>query len=202
MYMMSTLDKIYQKFENLEVQYLSSGQSRTEFIAERFGQDLEVGVTILTDAILKENPSEAKEIEKFSYLKDLFSFLLKHKDSIALLPSFEITTQEAFDIGDVLSKLSLTMPKPYYAPAFTQKELYEKIGVLHYEVTPEDVNYAALNNCHVFNVSSENFAMLLKAVKNISSNLKTNTIYMEGKRGLRQCKKSEILPYLTKVCGD
>ena len=64
--MMSTLDKIYQKFENLEVQYLSSGQSRTEFIAERFGQDLEVGVTILTDAILKENPSEAKEIEKFS----------------------------------------------------------------------------------------------------------------------------------------
>lgn len=200
--MMSTLDKIYQKFENLEEQYLNSEQSRTDFIAERFGQDLEVGITILTDAILKENPSEAKEIEKFSYLKDLFSFLLKHKDNMDSLSSFEATTEEVSNMEDILSKLSLTITQPYTPSVINQKELYEKTGALHYEVTPDSITYVSLDKCHAFYASNENFAVLLKTVNDVSSNLKRNTVYVNGKRGLRQCKKSEILPYLTNVCGD
>ena len=199
---MSTLDKIYQKFENLEEQYLCSEQSRSDFIAERFGQDLEVGITILTDAILKENPSETKEIEKFSYLKDLFSFLLKHKDSMESLSSFETMTEEVSDMQDILSKLSLTITKPCTPSVTSQKELYEKTGALHYEVTPDSISYVSLNQCHAFYVSNENFAVLLKTVNDVSSNLKRNTVYVNGKRGLRQCRKSEILPYLTSVCGD
>lgn len=100
---MSTLDKVYQKFENLEEQYLNSGQSRTDFIAERFGGDLEIGITILTDAILKDNPTEAKDIERFSYLKDIFAFLMKHKDTIEMMPSFDILTEDVADIEEILS---------------------------------------------------------------------------------------------------
>ena len=200
--MMSTFDKVYQKFENLEEQFLSSGQSRTDFIAERFGGDLEIGVTILTDAIMKDNLTESKDIERFSFLKDLFSFLLKHKDTIDMLPGFDMATEDVSEIEDILSKLALTMTTPYHAPVLSQKELYEQKGLLHYEVTPDSVTYTALDNCHAFYVSSENFAILLKAIKGVPTNLKMDTVYIDGKRGLRQCKKSELLPYLTNVCGD
>lgn len=200
--MMSTLDKVYQKFENLEEQFLSSGQSRTDFIAERFGGDLEIGVTILTDAIMKDNLTESKDIERFSFLKDLFSFLLKHKDTIDMLPGFDVATEDISEIEDILSKLALTMTTPYHAPVLSQKELYEQKGLLHYEVTPDSVTYTTLDNCHAFYVSSENFAILLKAIKGVPTNLKMDTVYIDGKRGLRQCKKSELLPYLTTVCGD
>lgn len=98
--------------------------------------------------------------------------------------------------------MSLTITAPYHAPVFSQKELYEQKGLLHYEVTPDSVTYTALDDCHAFYVSDDNFAILLNAIKGTSTNLKRNTVYIEGKRGLRQCRKSEILPYLTAACGD
>lgn len=192
--MMSTLDKVYQKFENLEEQFLSSGQSRTDFIAERFGGDLEIGVTILTDAIMKDNLTESKDIERFSFLKDLFSFLLKHKDTIDMLPGFDVATEDVSEIEDILSKLALTMTTPYHAPVLSQKELYEQKGLLHYEVTPDSVTYTTLDSCHAFYVSSENFAILLKAIKGVPTNLKMDTVYIDGKRGLRQCKRANSYP--------
>ena len=202
--MMSTLDNIYGKFLSLEDNYLSSGLTRKEFVLQLFGGDIEIGATILTDAILKEGVSKAKDIEKFSFLKDIFSFFIKQKNNLDFMSTFNnpLDNNEITNDTDILNKLVITLTQPVHAPIFSQKDLYKENQALHYVVTPDSIKYVSLDDCHAFKIMNENFAILLKTLHNTTSDLSVSTVYIKGERGLRKCKKNELLPYLEAMCGE
>lgn len=178
---MNILEKVYCSFRDLELNYDNS-ISRKEFILSKFGGDIDIGSTIIIDAIMNEGINTAQEIEKFSYLKDVFAFFSKIKDSLDKLTSFNIDLQKPETVlsNNVLSLLEDTKNRLFVKPLISQKELFQKHKAIYYYITPEESHFIDCtdNSCSIFKVISPTMMTIMKLIVPENTNpLKLNAYY-------------------------
>lgn len=200
---MSVLENVYNKFKDLEVEYrqVQHLQTREEFVRYLFGGNVDEGATILTEAIMCENPSSTEEIERFSSLKDIFNFFIKHKDNISpIISSFDdmiyniSTENDAFEnIDCIMQTLSEYVNTNVMAERKMQSELLREKDAFHYFVSPDSSVYASLVDCKAFNIMSEAHAEICKTILGIDKEFIQGTVYLRRKTGaVKSTKKAAI----------
>ena len=84
---MEVLDRVYSAFSNLDRDFARSKKSRTDFILEKFGGDIDMGSMIILDAISASTGEEtAEDIQKLTFVKEIFEKLKDARDNLDSLP--------------------------------------------------------------------------------------------------------------------
>lgn len=179
---MNVLKRVYYSFKDLELQYDNS-IPREQFILQKFGGDIDIGSTILIDTIMAEGVTTADEIEMFSYLKNVFTFLIKIKDSLNTLKSFDIDLEKPEKIltENLYKLLEETRDCMIKKPIKDQKDLFENYKAIYYYITPKKSLYVDCTentSVSVFKTISPTMIQIMKLLmpKN-TTQLKPNTYY-------------------------
>lgn len=169
------LDNVYSKFTNLEKDYRRTKKSRSQFITERFGGDIVVGSTIILDAIYEENPITKEEIAKFSIVKDIISNILKAKDDLDYLESFDFSND--MSMATVIGKL-LDSVDAGQTTTVPQRELYEHAEALHFYVDSDGARYESqFPKCRFYRCENPNIYRVLKSMIGTVANVEPDMLY-------------------------
>ena len=80
---MEVLDRVYNAFANLDRDFAKSKKTRAVFIADKFGGDIDIGSTIILDAISSGTGEEKSlSLSRLSRLFRIFSIQSLIKDKI------------------------------------------------------------------------------------------------------------------------
>ncbi len=153
---MSILDSVYKTFSNLDRDYSRSKKTRTEFITDKFGGDIDTGSIIILDAIREEGVSDSPEdIEKLSFIKDSFAFFQENAKRLDKLENFSHSNADVFfELMGILSDGDAAISGQYIVP---QDELWDcSYKALHFITTYEGTTYVPLSACKVFSMYNEN----------------------------------------------
>lgn len=82
------LEKVYKTFVNLDTNYARSKKDRATYLSEKFGGDIEMGSFLIMQALSRENISSQEDIEKLSFIRGVFDYLVKNKNRVNSLNSF------------------------------------------------------------------------------------------------------------------
>ena len=169
------LDNVYSKFTNLEKDYRRTKKSRSQFITERFGGDIVVGSTIILDAIYEENPTTQEEIAKFSIVKDIISNILKAKDDLDYLESFDFSND--MSMATVIGKL-LDSVDAGQTTTVPQRGLYEHAEALHFYVDSDGARYESpFPKCRFYRCENPNIYRILKSMIGTVANVEPDMLY-------------------------
>lgn len=169
------LDNVYSKFTNLEKDYKRTKKSRSKFIIERFGGDIVVGSTIILDAIYEENPTTQEDIAKFSVVKDIISNILKAKDDLDYLESFDFSND--MSIATIIDRL-LSSVDMGQTTIVSQRDLYKHVGALHFYVGLDGVQYESpFLKCRFYKCENPNIYRILKSMIGTVTNVEPDMLY-------------------------
>lgn len=191
---MSILESVYKAFTHLDRDYARSKKSRTEFIKDKFGGDINIGSIIILDAIREEGVSENPEdIQKLSFIKDSFAFFQENASRLDKLETFSTASADLLnELAGILDRADSHGTKQVAVP---QAVLWEnQLPALHYVSTKEGMAYTPLGACKVFCVFNENMAGLLQQNFNMGGQqLNVGDKFRIGPNGaLRQIQDAAI----------
>lgn len=149
---MSTLQKVYDTFSTLDSRYARSNKTKTEFITDKFGGDIDIGSTIILDACRAEAKEDnSEDIEMLSCIQNIFEKILKYRDNLDSLPNF------SFETDTCISNLLLLLAESR-ATGRNQRLLPQgfKKHVWHYSATPEGSRYTPYDACVVLSAYDRN----------------------------------------------
>lgn len=181
---MSILERVYTTFNHLDRDYARSKKTRTEFITDKFGGDINTGAIIILDAIRAEGVEETPEnIAMMSFVKDTFASIQANADHLDALSSFSFAdTNVVGAFVNLLCHAELHETKQEVLPQSTLWGWSPK--VLHYYSTAEGTSYADPDNCTVFMAYNENMAGLLSGLFKPDRDLELGGLYkvLPGRR--------------------
>ncbi len=161
---MSVLDRVYTTFNRLDQDFARSKKTRTEFITDKFGGDINIGAIIILDAIRAENAEETPEnIAKMSFVKDTFTQIQACADRLDTLSSFDFANTNV--LGSFLDILSRAEGHASGQTIVDQAGLWaNKSRAAHFLCTPDGTAFVPLDDCKVYSVYNENMAGLVNGV--------------------------------------
>lgn len=181
---MSILDRVYTTFKRLDQDFARSKKSRSEFIVDKFGGDINTGSIIILDAIHAEGLEETPEnIEKMSFVKDTFAAIQANADHLDSLTSFVFT-----DTNVVSSFMSILAHAENHMAHRVRTEQNVLWGAtrkaVHYCCDAEGATYADPDFCTVFQCYNENMAGLLASCFKLDRELELGAYYrvLPGRR--------------------
>lgn len=105
------LDRVYDVFSNLDRDYKRSKMTRSQFITDRFGGDIDVGSLLISEAISAEYDDQ-ESVSKLSFLKDLFDKIEKNKAYLDAMTDFKFGATTVMDsIVGMLNRQLACMPR-------------------------------------------------------------------------------------------
>lgn len=155
---MEVLDKVYTTFKNLDRDFAKSKKTRTEFIVDKFGGDIDIGSMLILDAISSSSGSEnVEDINKQTFIKQIFEKIKENRDKLDMLENF------TFSEDSFVSKFSSLLRKSLVAGTgnyyISQEELYKKSGCFHFVSTQNNGNIMDVkDNCKILNAFNANMA--------------------------------------------
>lgn len=117
---MEQLDRVYQAFTTLDESFKKSTKTRSEFLRAKFGGDIEVGSAVILDAISTGNLTP-EDIEKLTYLRELFDNIKKNIDRLDQMPDFNFS--EYAEVAAFTKTLRACMEKRGNITRCTQRSL-------------------------------------------------------------------------------
>lgn len=135
---MEVLDKVYNTFKNLDRDFARSKKTKTEFIKGKFGGDIRIGSILILSAI--GTPSDSADIEKLSFVNDIFGKLLEAQDRLDALPNFKFENSD--NVIELLQFLGENFSSSIGVEEMEQEELYKKYGALQYHCSMDGTIYA------------------------------------------------------------
>lgn len=134
---MEQLDLVYNTFANLERNYSRSKKTRTEYITDKFGGNIQIGSFLILNALSAEEFSDPEDIRKFSEVRSIFDFLLEHQDTLDSLQSFDMGSND--DISLIFGALSAGQVIGTGIEVCSQRSLYTNdSGTMHYDVSARE----------------------------------------------------------------
>lgn len=158
---MNVLDRVYTTFKRLDQDFARSKKTRTEFITDKFGGDINTGSIIILDAIRAAGVEETPEnIAKMSFVKDTFAQIQANADRLDTLSSFDFADNNVMqNFIDVLWKAEFHGSRQ--TPSEQSQLWGNKTRALHYLCTPDGSAFAPLDDCKVYAAYNENMVGLL-----------------------------------------
>lgn len=159
---MSILDNVYKTFSNLDRDFSRSKKSRTDFITDKFGGDIDIGSIIILDAIREEGtPEDPEEIQKLSFIKDSFAFFQENAHRLDKLESFSIASADL--MHELIGILSTSECNGTGQIPASQSDMWNsEIPALHYVASAHGCTFAPVQSCGVFSAYNENMLGLLQ----------------------------------------
>lgn len=160
---MDVLDRVYTTFSNLDRDFARSKKTRSEFILEKFGGDIDMGSMIILDAISAASKEEtAEDIQKLTFVKEIFAKLKEARDNLDSLPDFSFTNGSLFQ--DLMMTLNESMAAGTGVRYLPQKRLRKvSKGAYHFIANADGLVTAPFAGCKVIFVFNENMLGLVSA---------------------------------------
>lgn len=158
---MEVLDRVYNAFSNLDRDFAKSKKTRTEFIQDKFGGDIDMGSMIILDAISASTGEETPEdIQKLTFVKEIFDKLKDARDSLDSLPDFQFTNGSMFQ--DLLLLIQESTASGTHIRSIPQKRL-RKVGggAVHFVAKADGLVQAPFAGCKVLYAFNENMLGLI-----------------------------------------
>lgn len=169
------LDRVYNAFSNFERDYARSKKTREQFIKDKFGGDIEIGSTIILDAISSTDGSETPEdIEKMTFIKDMITSVKSMENNLSRLSTF--TNLEGSNAADELFELlNSSYSRGTGQLEMEQSQLYRhsKGEVLHFDCTVFGSCFCDLNASKIIKIYNEHIQGLVE-----------NTLRVDGSTGI------------------
>lgn len=161
---METLDRVYKAFSNLDRDFAKSKKTRSEFIIDKFGGDLDMGSMIILDAIGQFNGEETPEdIEKLTFVKDIFAKIMTARDSLDSLKDFSFGAED--DFRNLMTLLAESEVDGTGIRCITQAELNKRDkGTVHFISSADGVVLSRFADSKVVHAYNENMLGFLQAV--------------------------------------
>ena len=150
---MEQLDLVYNTFANLERNYARSKKSRSEYIADKFGGNIQIGSFLILNALSAEEFTDPEDIRKFSFVRDIFGEINAHADSLDALESFDF--KESTVVSQLKNALNAGQWTGMHIETCTQSELYgDSRGVIHYDIRSAEAHVAPLMTARYYKIFS------------------------------------------------
>lgn len=157
---MVQLDKVYEAFANLDDDYKRSRKTRTKFIQDKFGGDINSGSMIILDYFAAEKLDDVDDIRKFTFIRNIFDKIVRLQDNLDSLSNFKfeggsletvnaVIDESANEVGDLVVK--------------TQRDLYDSKKAWHYYGDVRKFYYTPLASCTMFKAYGESMSRFLRA---------------------------------------
>lgn len=158
---MSVLDNVYNAFSNLDRDFARSKKSRSEFIRDKFGGDIEVGSFIILDAVSSSTGDETQEdIEKLTFIKDIFEKIKANAGNLDSLSDFSFVDDSKF--SGFLQTIQEAVISGTHVRHVRQAELNDaEQGSIHFIVNAAGASCCPVNRCKVFHIYNEHMDNLL-----------------------------------------
>ncbi len=173
---MEVLDRVYKTFLNLDKGFARSNKSRSEYIVDKFGGDIDIGSMIILEAIsdLGEVPT-MEDIQKLTFVKDTIKKIQISKSVLDNLDSFEDLGR-----GGTFEEFSAIIKDSYLMGTgianVSQRELNkENKTAFHYIVTPEGSMFTRLRDCSVVHIYNEYMQRIIEGQLNITGEMKLDS---------------------------
>lgn len=159
---MRTLDAVYNTFANLEKNYAKSSKSRSQYVIGKFGGDINVGSFLILHALSKEVYTDPDDIEKLSVIREVFSNIKAHEDSLDSLSSFNFGEESA------MQQCILALSQGEYdgtgISAVDQKTMWTGKGKpSHYAINAKVAQVVALSTAPYYNLYSPAMTALVNS---------------------------------------
>lgn len=160
---MEVLDRVYSAFSNLDRDFARSKKSRTDFILEKFGGDIDMGSMIILDAISASTVEEtAEDIQKLTFVKEIFEKLKDARDNLDSLPDFKFTN------GSLFQDLILTLKESQATGTGVRNLVQGRLrkvhkDAYHFVATADGLTSAPFAGCRVLYAFNENMLGLISA---------------------------------------
>lgn len=181
---MSVLDNVYKTFSNLERDYKRSKKTRTDFIRDKFGGDISIGSMIILDALSAEvDTNNSADIERLSFIKDIFSAIKRNEDKLEQISSFS-TFSGGDPMEELMDILNSADAHGCLQVEVSQAELHRlDKGTVHFACTPALTRYADLNKCKVLHAYNEHMAGMIARSVTADEGIDTGRYYQLRSRG-------------------
>lgn len=175
---MEQLDLVYKTFSNLERNYSRSKKTRKEYIVDKFGGDIEIGATVILDALAAGDITNPDDIAELSFVRDIFASIIANKESLDTLNSFDdLLTGTS---GNVKGMLTKAFERGTGISVVTQKRLRNN-GAMHYVARASGVRMIPLRFATKISVYNE--VMQGFVGSSIGNVPEIGSIYKQGKSG-------------------
>lgn len=159
---MEILDKVYRAFSNLDRDFARSKKSRTEFILDKFGGDIDMGSMIILDAISGIQEPSTEDIEKITFVKEIFKQLSDARDHLDTLPDFQFTNGALFK--ELMLLLATSKANGMRQTEIPQADLLNESGSsIHFLALPGGCVYSSIDAAKVYSIFNENMQLSLTA---------------------------------------
>lgn len=162
---MDVLDRVFTTFSNLDRDFKKSTKSRTEFITDKFGGDIDIGAMIILDAISSSTGDETPDdIRKLTFVKHIIAGVKENKDVLDTLPDFSFSGNDLYT--RLISVLDTSYSEGTGVSVISQAELHKKYsGVVHFVSTPKGTKFVPFESCKVVHVYNDNMLGILSTMR-------------------------------------
>lgn len=163
---MKILDKVHSTFSRLDRDFARSKKSRSDFIQDKFGGDIDIGSMLILEAITQEiNNSEAptnEDISKLSAVRDIFGAIKRHRNHLDSLSSFAFLDEDMS--GSLVNVLNSAQSHGSHIHVMNQGELGKNV---HYRVTASDIKVVPLSKCETIKLYNDNMRLFASHVSGL-----------------------------------
>lgn len=156
---MEQLDLVYKTFSTLDESYARSKKTRTEFITEKFGGDIEIGSAIILDVLSEGELTSQGDIEKLTFVKDIFEKIKSNASALDSLKNFAFEDHAMFN--QLCQEIDNAMAESGMAHPVTQSHMFRETKDLHIHTDMHGCQYVPVDDC-VFCHLSENMLGLMQ----------------------------------------
>lgn len=159
----TVLERVYSAFTNLERDYKKSNKTRSQFIIDKFGGDIQVGASVILHSIYSESQLSGDDIQKFTEVSTIFNNIIAAKDKLDSLRSFDFSEDNA-EKDRYISIVEDTGKHIGNTYQLAQQELFKQFGVLHYIATPDYACETTPPECRFFRKYSNASDLVLSSL--------------------------------------
>lgn len=152
---MEVLDRVYTTFRNLDRDFARSKKTRTEFITDKFGGDINIGSIIIMDAISSGDGVQTQEdIEKLSFIRDIFDKIKAFADNLDALEDFSFSdTSFAKELDTLLTQ---ALVDGTHSAMVSPRDVWSAFsGALHFVATPGGAVWSPVQGIKVVHCYNE-----------------------------------------------
>lgn len=174
---MEPLDRVYSAFTNLEANFKRSKKSRSEYIADKFGGDIDIGSMVILDSLASKNLETPEEIAKLSTIRNIFAAIKKRRNSLDSLTSFNFLDESGVE-SSVASALDSAFERGTGICAVDADGLgYAK----HYSVLASGIKVLPIAKAERLHVYNQDMMLMLKGRTGL--NIRVGDVLLQSQDG-------------------